>query len=575
MILPQVTEGNRSATGVSRAGPAHPADALGEAGQQTSFQGAAVAVESRTSPQASLEPVKVRSQRVFRPWDYVIYTLLTLLNLTSIACCSAIWLSGEGSRQAPLAYLGLTLLLCSAVAMQQARWWLLPIMRRPVPIEIRRPWRVGVATTFVPGAEPLEMLAATVEALVGLDFPHDTWVLDEDRNEEVRELCEKHGVGYFSRKDHPLYQAQAGPFQACTKYGNYNSWLTEVGYEKYDIVAAFDPDHLPDQSFLPTVLGYFEDPQVGYVQAAQAYGNQDESWVARGAAEETYDFYSTIQMASHGMRLPIIIGCHNTHRVAALRQIGGFAAHDADDILTTLVYRDAGWQGVYVPQILARGRTPPDFHSYVIQQRRWARSVADIKLRTYPSLSARTPATTRFFGVIHGVNYLVQGLLPILVLAVLCVICATAASSQDVTSRFVVSLFVLSASLGLSEFYRQKFYLDPRGEWGLHWRASVLRWARWPQMLLALFDVLLDRHPSYEITPKVSGLARGYRFLWPHLLAAVVLVLCWLIGVLRGEATTLSHGIAAGVIGATIALFLAARSTPRGCEKIEPGGLPN
>ena len=58
-------------------------------------------------------------------------------------------------------------------------------------------------------------------------------------------------------------------------------------------------------------------------------------------------------MASYGMGYPVVIGCHNTHRVTALQEVGGFAPHH-DDLLITLFYRARGWQGVYVPRILAR-----------------------------------------------------------------------------------------------------------------------------------------------------------------------------------------------------------------------------
>jgi cellulose synthase (UDP-forming) len=79
------------------------------------------------------------------------------------------------------------------------------------------------------------------------------------------------------------------------------------------LIAAFDPDHVPDASFLSEVLGYFSDPHVGYVQAAQAYYNQAASFIARGAAEETYGYYSSIQMFSFSMGYPVATGCHNMH----------------------------------------------------------------------------------------------------------------------------------------------------------------------------------------------------------------------------------------------------------------------
>jgi hypothetical protein len=49
----------------------------------------------------------------------------------------------------------------------------------------------------------------------------------------------------------------------------------------------------------------------------------------------------------HVLGYPIVTGCHNTHRVTALRQVGGFAPHAADDLLMTLHYSVGGWKGVH------------------------------------------------------------------------------------------------------------------------------------------------------------------------------------------------------------------------------------
>ena len=173
----------------------------------------------------------------------------------------------------------------------------------------------------------------------------------------------------------PEYQSAARVFRKRSKHGNYNAWLHDIGFSRYDVVVGVDPDHIVGSCFLTETLGYFADPAVGYVQSAQAYYNGQVSFIARGAAEETYDFYSTIQMAAYGVGMPAVIGCHNIHRVIALRDVGGFAPHDADDLLITLLYNAKSWKGVYVPKILARGITPVDWNGYLSQQRRWARSV--------------------------------------------------------------------------------------------------------------------------------------------------------------------------------------------------------
>jgi len=420
----------------------------------------------------------------------------------------------------------------------------------------RSTWKVGVATTFVPGAEPIEMLEETVRGLIALDYPHDTWVLDEGGDDQVKFLCLRLGANYFSRKNLPQYQSTAGTFQSQSKHGNYNAWLYEIGFDRYEVITGFDPDHVPNTNFLSKVLGYFSDAQVGYVQAAQAYYNQRASFIARGAAEETYAFYSSLQMASYAMGYPIINGCHNTHRVTALQQVGGFAAHDADDLLITQLYRAAGWEGVYVPEVLAKGMTPVDWRGYLSQQRRWARSVLDIKFRLYHQLSSKLSAKTRVISFLHGLNYIQDGVITLMGLIVLTFMLVT--GSTPILSQLIDGkLIILVGVLQLNDFYRQRFYLDWRNEWGIAWRASVLQFAKWPYILLALAEVTLDRRLPYAITPKVKDMSRGALLLWPHLVSTLVLTTAWIIGVLCANVAYPSVHVSAGItVVASFALIL-------------------
>jgi hypothetical protein len=98
-------------------------------------------------------------------------------------------------------------------------------------------------------------------------------------------------------------------------------------------------------------------------------------------------------------------------------------------------------------------------------------------------------------------------------------------------SGMILPLCAMALALGLSKLFRQKFFLDPDAEHGIHWRAAVLRWAKWPQMLLALKDVLSRRQRVYTITAKSNENSTDLSWLWPHVLAATLLTVCWIIGV--------------------------------------------
>ena len=315
---------------------------------------------------------------------------------------------------------------------------------------------------------------------------------------------------------------------------------------------AFDPDHRPAPSYISETLGYFRDPTIGYVQAAQAYYNQGAGIVARGAAEETYAYFSAIQMASYGLDYPIIVGGHNVHRMAALEAVGGFAVHDADDLLLTLKYRAAGWGGVYVPRILARGLTPVDWRGYLIQQRRWARSVIDLKLRGRAPHAAALPLNSRIMSYLHGLNFLHRSVANFAIVCVVVYLLATGQTLGVFSERLVAPAVGLLAALWLQELYRQRFYLDWRTESGIHWRAALLEFAKWPWFLLALLDVLGRRRHDYAVTRKTAGAGTYWRFAAWNAFMAVVIVVAWRAGVRHGHS-----GRAVVATGAMIAVVSA------------------
>jgi cellulose synthase (UDP-forming) len=502
----------------------------------------------------------VVKEKLFTRADNVAFALLTCLSGVAIVCFLAHWLSFRDWLTHPGSFLVLTLIVSLRVANSLARWFTLPFMRRPRATPPKDGLKIAVVTTIVPGAESLEMLEETVRALVALDYPHDTWVLDEGDDEKVKALCRSAGALHFSRKNLPHYQSENGTFKVGSKHGNYNAWLHKVGFDRYEIIAAFDPDHVPARSFLSSVLGYFEVPGVGYAQAAQAYYNQGASFIARGAAEETYEYYSCSQMAAYGLGQTALVGCHNTHRVKALKEVGGFAPHDADDLLLGLLYQSHGWRGVYVPRILARGVTPVDWDSYLTQQLRWARSVIDIKLRLHRLLGKRLPLTGQAVSALHGLFYLQNSLTTFAGIMLLAYLLITGDAPRAVAYDTLPPLALLCATLQGCAFYRQKFYLDPRKEWGIHWRAGLLRYAKWPVFIRALWDVAVGRRVPYALTRKVKAESRSRLLLVPHALVVATLCAACATGLLLGrDVPSLLYWVAAAVAATSLSLILTDR----------------
>ncbi len=458
----------------------------------------------------------VSKERIFKFHDYWVFALLTCIGGLAIIYFMAYWFSFGDWAIHPFSFSILTFIVLIKIANSLVRWFALPFMKKPRPMASASGLTVGAVTSFVPGAESLRMLEETVRAMVAMDYPHDTWVLDEGDDQRVKNLCHRLGAFHFSRKDMPEYQTEEGVFQARSKHGNYNAWLFEIGFKRYEIIAAFDPDHVPVKSFLSTVLGYFSDPTVGYVQAAQVYYNQQASFIARGAAEETYDYYSCTQMAAGAFGQPAMVGCHNTHRTSALEAIGGFAPHDADDLLTGLHYQSNGWQGVYLPQILAKGLTPVDWNGYLTQQLRWARSVIDVKFGFRRPAIKNLPTQGWWLSALHGLFYVQNSVTTFIGILLLTYMLAIGSVPQVISMAIVPKIALLFAVLQAGAFYRQKFYLDPTKEWGIHWRAYLLRYAKWPIFLLAIWNVASGRRLPYALTRKVKTKSNARLLIIPH-----------------------------------------------------------
>lgn len=502
-----------------------------------------VTVSSAPAPAAPAQ-----SETLMKPRERWMARCLMAVRWTAALYFLSIWFSHRDWEGYPVSFTVLTFSGLAVLASWELLFSLIFKMRRPLPLRPVPGLRVAVATTFVPGGESLDMLEETLTAMVALRYPHENWLLDEGDLPEVKQLCARLGIHHFSRKHRPEYHTPSGEFEKRSKHGNYNAWLRETGYGRYDVLVNFDTDHVPRAEFLDEVLGYFRDEKVAYVQVAQSYYNKQASFIARGAIEENYSYHSIVQMASYAQDYPIVIGGHNVHRVSVLQQVGGFAAHAADDLLITLFYRSAGWRGVYVPKVLAKGLTPVDWQGYMGQQLRWARSVLDIKMRLHPQLSRHLPRSARLMSYLQGGSYLLELGLGLATRILLVYFLLTGSAPQALAHlNPLATALVLGAYLG-SEVFTRRYFLDPRHEGGWTWRAGLLRNAKWPMTLLGMMDVVLGRQFPFLLTRKAGRQNWSPLLFWPHLLIVLITAAAWITGYLLGARPPLVIHLGAALV---------------------------
>jgi cellulose synthase (UDP-forming) len=416
------------------------------------------------------------------------------------------WWLHRSAQGTPWLYWPQTVALCYQTTLLPAFFWFfVRRMRRPVELDPQDGLRVALITLCVPASESLDVICRQLDALREVRRPHDSWILDEGGSEDVRALAAARGIRYFTRRGVPGWNQPAPPFQAATKAGNVNAWLDFAGLD-YDVFVQFDIDHRPRPDYLDRVLGYFRDPEVGWVQAPSVCGNL-ETWTARGLAEQELVFQGPLQMGFYGRtRTPFIIGSHTSYRTAAISEIGGFQPTRAEDHLDTVVLAAHGYTGVFVPELIAVGEGPGDFTTYVRQQFAWAYSMIQIFLRHTPRLIRRYSRGQAFQFLMCQSWYTAWSVTLGMLWALPVVALLVHQPIAQVRLREFLVYFVpavLAASLMWCESRR---WFQPTAL-KLSWRGIVLEVARWPVVLWALINVLLRVKRPYMITPK--GLNRG------------------------------------------------------------------
>lgn len=360
--------------------------------------------------------------------------------------------------------------------------------------------KVAFITTIVPSSEPLELLYKCLPAMVNVDYPHDTWLLDEGNDPEVKKICKKYGVLHFSRKDREEFKSYSGKFTK-TKGGNHNSWYEAHG-NSYDFVAQIDTDFVPKKTFLTKTLGYFRDPKIAFVGTPQVYGNTDSSIIARGAAEQLNTFYGSVLRGLSSIKMTLLIGANHIIRVAALKSVNHYSAHITEDLITGMKLHAKGWKSVYLSEPLAIGEGPATWESYFNQQMRWAYGCIDILFKHSPKLLWRMKARRALYYFFLQQHYF-TGFAMALSVVLLCLYFFAGLRAADVDIyRFFGFYSATLLVCWLMSVYLQRFDVYKKGEGELLAAGKLINIAVWPVWFLAFASIITGKRLNYKVTPK-------------------------------------------------------------------------
>lgn len=483
-------------------------------------------------PEHDREPRVTRRERI-------VLGLLVLLGVQSVLFFGEYWFHQGMKRE-----LVFFLLLSFAVFWNPVRnlysWWVYLWARHP---EDDARWKevhdmdgakADVLTTAMPG-EPFAMFETTLTAISKLENLDQAFLLDGGNDPALQALCRRLGINHVDSRGIP--GAKAGKINNCLRH-----------HSRAEFLLIIDPDHIPKADFLTRTLAHFTDPSVGFVQVVQAYYNLRDSWVAWGAAEQTFGFYGATQMGLGGMGISTAIGANCTFRRAALDSIDGHAEHLAEDALTSMRIHAQGWKSVYLPWRGSEGLVPTDLGTFWKQQLKWATGMSYLLFQEVPKLFGKfspgerlhyTMAATFYIG---GLAQALNLILPIVFLF---------AKFYAVEMPLWGFLFHILpyALLSTAIFALVQRWSSHREEMGLPWRSMLLEKASWHINLLGLIYGATGRKVPYLPTPKEGSEKPIPWLVAPHwaIIFLSVLALAWVpIGYQRLDAGTVLMMLFAG-----------------------------
>ncbi len=236
--------------------------------------------------------------------------------------------------------------------------------------------------------EPPEMVFVTLDSLAQLQYDnYEVLVIDNNTKDPaiwqpVQAYCEKLGskFRFFHLEPWPGFKA-----------GALNFGLKETD-PRADVVAVIDADYEVREDWLASLTGYFHDPKVAVVQCPQAHRDFEHNRFRRMTAWE-YDGFFRIGMHHRNERNAIIQhGTMTMVRRSALEGTGGWSEWTiCEDAELGLRLMHAGYELVYVDELMGKGLTPADFKAYKSQRYRWAFGAMQILKGRWQWMTKRGP----------------------------------------------------------------------------------------------------------------------------------------------------------------------------------------
>jgi len=381
---------------------------------------------------------------------------------------------------------------------------------RDVPMYLHRK-KINVDIYIPVYGEPVEEIRATAIAAKNVYGEHETYILDDGESDEVREMAESVGVGYIRR-----------PIHDHAKAGNINHALSLT---KGDFYLILDADFVADPTILYETIPFFENDNLAFVQTPQFYTNQN-NFVSEAANFMQNVFYSLIQSGKNRFNSAFCVGTNVVFRRSAVESIGGMVTSSkSEDIWTSLYLHEKEYDSVYIPTVLAAGKTPETIMAYSKQQLRWATGSFEIFLRS-------NPLTRRKLTVDQRLQYFATTTYYFIGFSVLLLLLLPPLQIYFNLTPIAATIPVWQWAVLYSGFYVSQLILAFYTMGGLKFKTVMLSSVSFPIYIKAFFNALLRRDQAWHATNSVSY-DSPFNYIRMQVYTFVFLFLTTIVGILK------------------------------------------
>ena len=173
-------------------------------------------------------------------------------------------------------------------------------------------------------------------------------------------------------------------------------------------VAIFDADFVPSRDFLKKTLPFFEDPEIGVVQARWGHINEGYSLLTR-LQSFALNAHFTIEQTARNLKAHFINfnGTAGIWRKETIEDAGGWEGDTLTEDLD-LSYRAQlkGWKFKYLEDLVAPAELPVEMNAVKSQQFRWSKGAAECMRKNLWSVlkAPNLPASTKVHAFFHLMN---------------------------------------------------------------------------------------------------------------------------------------------------------------------------